>query len=166
MRETSSQIVWQLTGPRAGRAGWCIKHVCAQLLLIASVNSLKRRALGSPPYPVTHQSPVQCRVARGRKQAPCAEFTLSDKLRCVDGLLRSQRLLPPPRRANATLSPLSSPRQIDKSVTRQPGLLACLLAWLREIAFRGSPFTSFLFLFSAGCKKKGKKENKEKQGNI
>jgi hypothetical protein len=31
---------------------------------------------------------------------------------------------------------------------------------------RLSWFSSFLFLFSAGYTKKGKKENKEKQGNI
>ena len=57
--------------------------------------------------------------------------------------LRSQRLLPPPRRANATLSPLSSPRRVEKSV--KTTWLACLRGSGRS-PFRISVlFFSFLF---------------------
>jgi hypothetical protein len=54
--------------------------MCAQRLLnpiIAWVNSLKRRALGSLPFPVTPVTGNNGAVpgGKGKKESSCAEFT-------------------------------------------------------------------------------------------
>ena len=132
--QTPSQIVWQLTGPPAGRAGWCIKHVCAQLLLIASVNSLKRRALGSPPYP--GHTPVTGAVSGGQGTEGIIMRGVYGANDCYH--LRGG-LMPP--------SPLCPVQDELKRASRQRGLLACVAQGDR---LSGSLFFSFLF-FSFLC---------------